>query len=81
MNGCDGGKDQGAVPTVKSEERPPDRVPLYRIYDNTYAVEPNLTSEGSCLGRDLITSVEPTVDIHTNGGMTLGTNLRVSIVQ
>ena len=70
MNSNGGGKDHGAVPTVKLEERPPDWVPLYRSDDDTYAVEPRLTSEGSCLGRDLVTSVESTVKIPTNGNDT-----------
>ena len=32
-----------------------------------YAVDPSLTSEGSCLGRDLVTNVKSTVEIPTNG--------------
>ena len=62
-----GEKDPGAVPIVKMGERPPYRVLMYRSDDDTYAAEPSPTTEDSCLGRDLVTRMNTTVEIPSNG--------------
>ena len=60
-------KDSGVVPIVKQFKGPPDLVRLYGSDGDSYNDESTPTTENSCLGRDLVVSVKPTVEIPTSG--------------